>query len=348
MKANNKELIFNSLEDATIALVYIFEKEEAPGFGHYDIWKSDVIAEWMLAVQELHCMPYIIDVRSFISKAMDHSLPELDYVVNLNAGAKEVSALGLVPIIASFLGVPCIPCDTLANLAAEHKKMANLIAKAIGLKMSENLDHSVVGGVYRPLNYGSSKGMRRQWPDDSEVDGVYQKFVPGYDITTPILYNPLTEKIDLLPTVMYCPPDLDPNWMFDAQVKARRGGYTKKILYVDEETQKKYLQMAEATGIYAFCRIDARIKCVSSSEWSHLFEAPVSYEKIYFLEINATPTIKPRINFLDAIDNLKEGDALFEAYEVYRKTIENATHTGFLLACSMLAASKARHYEKMD
>lgn len=348
MYKTSKKSIFDPLKGATVALVYIFEKEDAPGFGHYDIWKSDVIAEWMLAVQELQCVPYILDVRSFISKAMDHSLPELDYVVNLNAGAQEVSALGLVPIIAAFLGVPCIPCDTLANLAAEHKKMANLIAKAIGLNMAAELDHAVAGGVYRPLNFGSSKGMARQWPDTLGADGVYQEFIPGYDITTPILYNPITDKIDLLPTVMYCPPDLDPNWMFDAQVKANRSGYTKKTLYVDEKTREKYLQMAESTGIYSFCRIDARIKCKSREEWAQLFEAPVNYEKIYFLEINATPTIKPKINFLDAIDSLKEGDALFEAYEIYKNTIEGATHTGFLLACSMLAASKARRYEKKD
>lgn len=348
MNPNEKISVFETVRGSTIALVYIFEGEEAPGFAHYDIWKSDVISEWMKAVQELGCMPFIVDVRTFISKAMNGTMPKVDYVVNLNAGAAEVSALGLVPIIASFLGIPCIPCDTLANLAAEHKKMANMVAKSINLTMAPDLDKGIKGGVYRPLNFGSSKGMQRHWPDDPNADGIYQEFIPGYDITTPIMYNPILGKLELLPTVMYCPPDLDPYWTFNAEVKAKRGGYTKKCLYVDKQTEEQYLKMAESIGIYSFCRIDARIKCDTKDEWESLFSKPVDYEKIYFLEINATPTIKPRINFLDAIDNLKEGDSFFEAYELYKQSNDGATHTGFLLACSMIAAAKAKHCGKRD
>lgn len=347
MESNNS-MIFETIRGATIALVYIFEGEEAPGFGHYDVWKSDVIAEWMKSVQELHCMPLIIDVRTFISKAMNNTLPKLDYVVNLNAGATEVSALGLVPTIASFLGVPCIPCDTLANLAAEHKGIANLIAKAIDLNMPTTLDPTANNGIYRPINFGSSKGMKRGYPDTPETDGIYQEFIPGYDITTPIMYNPLTEKMELLPTVMYFSSDKNPDWLFDEEVKAKRAGYFKKCLKLDSQTEQQYLKMLKSIGIYSFCRIDARIKCQSAGEWDSLFDTPVDYNRIYFLEINATPTIKPNINFLNSIDSLKKGDSFFEAYKLYQQTCSGASQAGFILACSMIAASKAKHYGKRD
>lgn len=346
MKFDNTNSIFEPVRGSTIALVYIFEGEDAPGFAHYDIWRSDVISEWMNAVQELGCMPFIVDVRTFILKAISNTMPKVDFIVNLNAGAAEVSALGLVPIIASFLGIPCIPCDTITNLTAEHKQITNLIAKAIDMPMAAELDHSVPGGVFRPVNYGSSKGMQRSWPQDSYTNGIYQEFVPGYDITTPILYNPLSEKLELLPTIMYCPPDLNPNWMFDAQVKARRGGYFKKVVSVDKQTNQQYLKLVKCLEVYSFCRIDARVKCSSSDEWNDLINNPIDYKRIYFLEVNATPTIKPKINFLDAIDSISEGDSFYEAYRLYRESNCAATHTGFLLACSMLAAIKAKHYGK--
>lgn len=348
MKFDNSNSIFETIRGSTIALVYIFEGEDAPGFAHYDIWRSDVISEWMKAVQELGCMPFIVDVRTFILKAMNNTMPKVDFIVNLNAGAAEVSALGLVPIIASFLGIPCIPCDTITNLVAEHKLITNLIAKAIDIPMAAELDHSVPGGVYRPLNYGSSKGMQRNWPQDSSANGIYQEFVPGYDITTPILYNPLSEKLELLPTVMYCPPNLDPNWMFDAEVKARRGGYSKRILSVDKQTSQQYLRLVKTLGVNSFCRVDARVKCSSSEEWHALLDRPIDYHRINFLEVNATPTIKPKINFLDAIDSISEGDSFYDAYRLYRESCHEATHTGFLLACSMLAALKAKRYGKKD
>lgn len=346
MKSIENESVFDAVRGSTIALVYIFEGEQAPGFGHYDIWKSDVISEWMKAVQELNCMPFIIDVRTFISKAMDNTLPKLDYIINLNAGAAEVTALGLVPTIASFLGIPCIPCDTLANLAAEHKKTANLIAKAIDLTMAATLDPSVNNGIYRPLNFGSSKGVKRGCPDTPNFDGIYQEFITGYDITTPIMYNPLSNKMELLPSIMYYSEDKDPNWIFGEDVKAKRSGYLKKSLRLDSKTEQQYLKMVEAIGIYSFCRIDARIKCSSKKEWDSLFSGPVDYEKIFFMEINATPTIKPNINFLNAIDSLEKQDSFFNAYELYKQSNKDATHTGFILACSMIAASKAKYCGK--
>ena len=54
-----------NLKGKAIGIVYIFENEEAPGFKHYHIWKSDIISKWMQAIQNIHCIPYILDVRTF-------------------------------------------------------------------------------------------------------------------------------------------------------------------------------------------------------------------------------------------------------------------------------------------
>lgn len=47
----------NSIRGKTIAIVYIYEKEDAPGFDHYWMWKGDIIAGWIKAIYELECVP---------------------------------------------------------------------------------------------------------------------------------------------------------------------------------------------------------------------------------------------------------------------------------------------------
>ena len=42
-KMNNKTSPLKSLEGKTIAIVYIFEKEDAEGFGHFLIWKDKIL-----------------------------------------------------------------------------------------------------------------------------------------------------------------------------------------------------------------------------------------------------------------------------------------------------------------
>ena len=71
--------------------------------------RCDLIVD--VAVEELHCMPLIMDIRTFGSKAMNNTLPYIDYVINLNNGTINISVLGVVPSICNFLNIPCIPCD---------------------------------------------------------------------------------------------------------------------------------------------------------------------------------------------------------------------------------------------
>ena len=172
----NYESIIESIKGKTIAIVYIFEGEDAPGFSHYHIWKSDVISKWINAVQEIHCMPFILDVRTFVEKAINRTLPYIDFVVNLNCGSTELSPMGLVPSMCGFLGIPCIPCDTMSIITGENKNVSNLIAKASGLNVPKELSDDSQMGIYRPLNYGSSFGVKRVTSVNKEKSGIYQEY----------------------------------------------------------------------------------------------------------------------------------------------------------------------------
>ena len=96
-------------------------------------------------------------------------------------------------------------------------------------------------------------------------------------------------------------------------------------------------------GISSYCRIDARLQCESSEELMNVINYPIPLSKLYFLEINPMPTIKANINFHTSMDNLSEKYSLYTCYEAYKSLVSNATHTGFILSCSIMASLITKH-----
>lgn len=324
------------IQGKTVAVVYIFEGEDIEGYEHYDIWQSDVICEWLNAIHLNHCYPLILDVRTFIQKAMNNTLPHIDFVLNLNAGNKKLSTLGLIPSVCSFLNIPCIPCNTVSIIAGEHKNIANYVANATNLNLPK-FNPSTGERIFRPINYGSSRGVIKGMLNNCAKEGVCQEFIQGYDITTPILYNPIAGKLQALPTVMYYSNDKDINWFFNEEVKEKRDGYKKQILKIDPLTEEQYINLSEKLSINCYCRIDARVKCGSKDEWKELCSRPIPSEKIYFIEINPMPTLKQNINIHNAINALYEGHPFYNCYTEYKSLYKTSSPTGFILFCSMLA-----------
>lgn len=342
MNINDFSDWIHRINGQTIAVVYIFEGENIEGFKHYDIWKSDVISEWLMAIQQNNCIPLIMDVRTFIYKAMNATLPHIDYVLNLNAGNVKLSTLGLIPSVCSFLNIPCIPCNTVSIISGEHKHLSNIIAGHIGLNIPENMKDDTYA-IFRPLNLGSSKGTKKGKNIAVENKGIYQEFIKGYDITTPILYNPISEDIEILPTVMYYPENRDIEWFFNEDVKETRGGYKKEILQLDSKTRDYFIKLAKSIDVSCYCRIDSRIKCNSSSEWEDLLKKPIEFERIFFIEINPMPTLKHNINFYNSINSLTVEDPFYDIYKIYNLNRNTPTPTGFILLCSMLSYFKAKY-----
>lgn len=345
MNFNDYKDYFSCTSGKTIAIVYIFEGETSSGFEHYDIWKSDVISEWLMAVHQNNCIPLIMDVRSFVAKAMNSQLPHIDYVLNLNAGNTELSTLSMVPSVCSFLDIPCIPCNAVSIVSGENKVFSNTLAKSIGINTPECAKEGNEG-IYRPINYGSSRGTKKQKNIIINKSGIYQKFIKGYDITTPILYHPIHKNLEVLPSVMYYPSDLDIDWFLNEEAKEVRGGYKKRTLQIDPETVEQFIRLAAKIEISCYCRIDSRIKCESAEEWKELFQNPVSKERIYFIEINPMPTLKPNINFYNSLNSLSVNDSFYEIYQMYKAHHESPTPTGFILMCSMLSFLKPCIKEK--
>lgn len=316
---------FNELRGKTIAIVYIFEKEDAPGFKHYWVWKSDIISGWMNAVQELECVPYIMDVRTFIQKAINRTLPQIDYIINLNCGNYELSSLSLVPSMCSFLGIPCIPCDATTVVMSENKKISNLLAEIKGIKVPNEVPPYYEDGIFRPLNLGSSIGIQKGRPNSPKYPGLYQEFIPGYDVTIPIAYNPNKLDIDLLPPLVYLPKSNDPQWIYDLNEKYTEiEGFAKlPILDIESLTYNVLLDFAHTFPITTFGRIDARIKCNDDKLSENIIKKPLSLENLYFIEINSMPTIE-------------FGDSFEMAYDVAKKHKEHSFHKSIVKYCEMI------------
>lgn len=330
--------MMQSIKGKTIAIVYIFEGEDAPGFQHYHVWKSDVISLWMNAVQSLHGMPLILDVRTFVEKSLNNTLPKVDYVINLNCGSYELSPMSLVPATCSFIGVPCIPCDAVTIVTGENKRLSNLIAKGIGLNVPQELHPDDPHGIFRPLNMGSSYGVIRGHVSDKDTDGLYQEFLPGYDITTPIVYNPLKGDMDLLPSIIYLPDSEDLNWYFGSEEKSTGKGYRRAILPIlSKQLKQTYLKLVHTMGIRTYCRIDARVHCDSTAMAKELPKKPLGLENLYFIEINPMATIKQNNSFGFSFSSIAKDDEFYQCVKMHTELIGDSSVHSFLLSCSMLA-----------
>ena len=330
---------FSKIKGKTIALVYAFQGDTSDGFEHFFIWKSKILSKWMLAVEDLHCLPLILDVRTFIDKAINHTLPHVDFVLNLNTGTLDLSVMALVPSTCSALGIPCIPCNAVSIVTGENKMLSNLIAESIGIHVPKTITAKEGNnGIFRPINLGNSLGVKRGIQNNTR-NGIYQEFISGYEITTPAVYNSITGKMDLLPTVMYLPDNKDLDWFNGEEVKKKRSGYSFRIVNLQDKLKNKYLDLINVLSIQTFCRIDARVKCSEEIFYKASYDT-VLYEDTYFIEINVMPTIRDNNNFAHSFQSIQEGDSLFSCIAAQKDTFGHIDIYNFLLASSMISFTK--------
>lgn len=329
----------SKLKGKTIAIVYIFEGDVDSGFEHFYIWKSNIISKWMSAVQQLSCMPLIIDVRTFVDKAINKTLPHIDYVINLNSGTYNLSTMALVPAMCAAINVPCIPCNAVSIVTGEEKNLSNHVAAALGIKVPQTLDETDNTGIFRPISLGNSLGVHRGFAQHKE-NGIYQEFIKGYEITTPLVYNSLRGQMEVLPSVVFAPNNDDPNWYYGMSDKKTQQGYHFLPLELHEELKNKYIQLANTLSVQTYCRIDARIKCETEEEMSRILQEGAFLDNTYFIEINVMPTIRDNNSFCYSFNNIKENNPIWDCIKIQEETFGDIDINSFLLMSSMLSFIK--------
>lgn len=324
------------IKGKTIAIVYIFEGDNSCGFEHFYIWKSNIITKWMNAVQDLSCLPLVIDVRTFVEKAINQTLPHIDFVINMNSGTYDLSTMALVPAMCSAIDVPCLPCNAVSITAGENKNLSNLIASSIGLNVPKTLDKANKTGIFRPISLGNSLGVKRGEYQATE-NGIYQEFIQGIEITTPLCFNAETFEMEILPTVAFIPNNNDPNWYYGEEAKKQQQGYRFQIISLEDNLKKKYYELVNALALQTYCRIDARIKCNQGEDINSVCEIGALLENTYFIEINVMPTIRNNNSFCYSFSSVVKDSHIYRNIESQRNVFGTDNIYGYLLAHSMLS-----------
>ena len=337
---------FNQIKGKTIAIVYIFEGENAVGFGHFLTWKDHIISGWLKAIYEIQCVPYTVDVRTFIQKASNYSLPNIDYVINLNSGCYQLSTMSLIPSICSFLGIPCIPCDAVSIVTTENKLLSNYIAKGFGLTIPNQIQNNNKKGICRPINYGNSIGVKVGFFDKTDDDEICQEFIPGFDVTIPFAYNYYAKSIDILPPILYIPNSLDPNWIYDEKTKEQDANLTTSaFLEIDQEAKEQIIKIIKVFGLKTYGRIDARLKFDKNVLSTEVVKQPFSLKDLFFIEINSMPTVESEdgldLAYNAVLQNNKH--SFYQHVDEYINLVENPSINGFLLSSSIMALSTSKY-----
>lgn len=322
----------------TIAIVYIFENEEAEGYKHFYIWKNEILTNWISAIYEINCIPYIMDLRTFMYKASNNSLPKIDFVLNLNNGCFDLSTMSLVPSICSFLHIPCVPCNSIAMLTCENKLISNNIVRNTHINVPKDIDNYRDAGIFRPKALGNSLGVKIGSCFNDK--GVFQEFIPGYDVTIPFLFNIESQKIEAMPSTIYLPHSLDPKWIYNEETKFNDQGFTTKNLEIkNDEIIDELSKMLEVFEINTFARIDARIKSSSKKLSKNINNNDISINNFYFIEINSMPTIEIDDGFDLAFHHINESpnNSFYNCAKEYKKNISNPTTNGFVLLSAVLS-----------
>lgn len=256
----------------------------------------------------------------------------------------------LIPSICGFIDKDCIPCNTSAIIAGENKSFANMIAQSLNFNVP-NQTISNSKGIYRPLNYGSSKGIEivssNNIPDSD--NGIYQEFIDGYDVTIPYLYNPLTDCIESFPAIFYLPIQNTTSWYFDAKSKETDIGFTRIVLpNVSNDLTKQTFELIKKLNIDTYCRIDFRMKTDKVILKDELNNIELNKQNSYFIEINPMPTIEIGNNFHISFENITETNSFYKTRQFYKDKIKNPSPHGFILSCALINKIISKHKKQKD
>lgn len=324
--------IKTQINKKVIAIVYVFENEYAEGYGHFYAWSASNIAIWLNAIEFLGCVPYIIDTRTFLKQASENNLPHIDFVLNMNNGNTNLDAMSLVTSVCSFLNIPCIPSNSTATIVGENKKLSNQIAKSLGINVpADAID--MQNAIYRPNNLGNSSGVI--YGDISSLGtGIKQEFIKGYDITTPVLFDPSRKELSVLPSIIYYNKSKSVDWFLDETSKENRDGYKKSIIKINKHTENLFIKLANYLGVGSYCRIDSRVKCNSPDKLEIILKNGAENDDIFFIEVNSLPTMKNNTAFLNSLNycqNMQIQNAINEFVTSYKVFNDIA----FVLYCSI-------------
>jgi hypothetical protein len=339
-----------------VGIVYSFEPSKNITKIWYDKWRTDVISSYGYALENLGATPYYIDVDSFCRQASSSTLPLLDCIFNLNAGITPISNWAFVPSVARWHNIPTCPCESDTIIIGESKDISYLIAKEERFNIPncyslQEIRHLPLSTeiIKKPLYLGGSVGIELIKPSarlssnmNDKDDVIYEEFISGYDLTVPVVFNPMTNDLSTCPAILYLPSCRESHlWFHNEKTKRTFKGYKKKTIILPNKVNMKIQRLAQRFNIQTFCRLDFRLK--RTVPVKDIRGNDISSDDIFFMEINPMPTLRFGINMLQSIEAIDEEHALYPAWKVFSDQIQGKAKIkslAFLLAIAMFVKSK--------
>jgi hypothetical protein len=335
------------LKGRSAAVVYSFSPEATATKLWYDQWRSAVISAYGSALETLGIHPYYLDVTSFCRQALARDLPDMICAFNLNAGVTPITHWAVVPAVAAWCGIPPLPAEADVLLMGERKDIANLVAASCGFHVPTTYSKAEAERladlsdlVVKPRDLGGSVGLRRTNPRDLEATSpeeisIIQEFVPGVDLTVPIVFQPTQGRYRAVAGVVYRPLQEHPlQWMHDQASKLDGTGYVKQIVEVPPELEERFVAFAAAAQLGPYSRLDLRLRAKSPDP----DEAGFWTQEIAFMEVNPLPTLRQGINFLNVVASDPFRTAFRSEFEVLEGLVgagANDLSLTLVLACAL-------------
>jgi len=288
----------NHLEAKRIGIVYSdrFSGELAETWYHR--WKTNVIAFFSQAVEDLKAQPIFFNVDQFISLCSAHENPNLAFVVNLNAGNRFLDNWAIVPALCQWRGIPVFPSSAMTVMLGENKVFSKIVADQLGWRVPRSLYETpevLDKFIMKPTTLGSSVGIqkldRRDAASNIATDTLIEEFVPGFDVTLVLLYSSIDRDLVCMGAQATVPVIPHPEtWIFDAFEKRNPGVRTpveELLCPVEDELASKSVALGKLFGSRAVTRIDARVSRKPEKD------VPIHFADCTFIEINPMPTVGP-------------------------------------------------------
>ncbi len=291
------------LKQETWAIVYSYNPPANSRNLWYDRWRYDIINDYAKAVSLIGVEPLIIDIDRFISMGRGEA-KNLDFVINLNSGATPVSNIGVVQCIASWFQLDSFPNDADTIVVGEKKDICSRFFSSwfstpeqIGAMAGDRVP---VRSIMKPKTLGNSRGVRlieigQSVPKEySPKNHLLEKFVEGYEVSIPVLFDPTDDQYRIMQPVIYLPKQDNPSqWYFsDIEKFSDRQRYDRRLGSVSSDLETALKSASEAFGFGDIARFDFR--------WmtNEPMGGEIETDDLSFLEINCLPTLSDDVSVL--------------------------------------------------
>lgn len=295
------------LEGSTVALAYAHSFDPDVLHAYYLRQRTETLSGYADVIDLLGAYPVFFNIDQFVELCTrPEQLAKIDFVLNVPGGSLNLDLLTLVGTLAGKVAKPVFPATATTISLGQNKEVARRLAHDIGWSVPQSFSfgearHNVGALIVKPKSAGDSYGIRvlgqgeRVEPHLSRTH-MLEEFIRGYDLTTYVIFSPLTKRYEVLSSSITIPPKPDDKeWFWDIDSKFRSSGrgasrfeplrVRREHCHTTDRFDELCCRTCEVFGVVTIARIDFRIYETAD------ISSTIDIKDCAFLEINVLPSI---------------------------------------------------------